>query len=47
MKILGIGVDMVKVSRIENILSKSYAKRFLTKVLHSKEINELKLLEDE
>ena len=38
MKILGIGVDMVKASRIESILSKKYAKRFLTKVLHTKEI---------
>ena len=38
MKILGIGVDMVKVSRIEHILSKNYARRFLTKVLHTEEI---------
>lgn len=34
MKILGIGVDMVKISRIEHILKQNYHKRFLTKVLH-------------
>lgn len=36
MKILGIGVDMVKISRIGSTLTKIYRKRFLTKVLHKK-----------
>jgi phosphopantetheinyl transferase (holo-ACP synthase) len=38
MKILGIGVDLVQNNRIKNVLSKSHARRFLKKVLHSDEI---------
>jgi holo-[acyl-carrier protein] synthase len=38
MKILGIGIDLVKIDRIEKILEKSYKLRFLTKVLHPKEL---------
>jgi len=38
MKILGIGVDMVKISRFENILNASYKQRLIVKVLHKKEI---------
>lgn len=36
-KILGIGVDLVKISRMEAFLSKSTANRFLTRVLHKTE----------
>ena len=39
MKILGIGVDMVKISRIQNILTQRYRERFLVKVLHEKEMD--------
>ncbi len=38
MKVLGVGVDLVKISRIQNILSKNYKLRFLTKVLHPQEL---------
>jgi len=38
MKILGIGVDLVANKRMENILSKSFNQRFLSKVLHAEEI---------
>jgi len=42
MNIFGIGVDVVKSARMKRILSSSYAERFLIKVLHPKEITELK-----
>lgn len=38
MKVLGIGVDLVQNSRIERVLSKSHARRFLTKVLNEEEL---------
>lgn len=38
MKILGIGVDLVQNSRIQKVLSKSHARRFLDKVLSPQEI---------
>lgn len=47
MKILGIGVDVVKISRIHNILQKNYHKRFLVKVLHQKEFDYFNTLTDE
>jgi len=34
MKILGIGIDLVMNSRIEKIITKSYAERFIKKFLH-------------
>jgi phosphopantetheinyl transferase (holo-ACP synthase) len=34
MRISGIGIDLVKIDRIQEILSKPYKKRFLVKVLH-------------
>lgn len=37
MGILGVGVDLCRVSRIQSILSKPYSPRFLTKVLHVQE----------
>lgn len=38
MRILGIGVDLVMNSRIEQILNKSYAERFIKKFLHEHEL---------
>jgi len=38
MKILGVGVDLVEISRIHHILQMNYRRRFLTKVLHPKEL---------
>lgn len=38
MKIWGIGVDLVQNSRISNVLDKSHARRFLTRVLHPEEL---------
>lgn len=42
MNIFGVGVDLVKSSRIKKILLSSYSERFLHKVLHPREIVELK-----
>lgn len=39
MKIWGIGVDLVQNSRISNVLDKSHARRFLTRVLHPEELS--------
>jgi holo-[acyl-carrier protein] synthase len=38
MRISGIGIDLVKIDRIQEILSKPYKKRFLVKVLHPEEL---------
>jgi phosphopantetheinyl transferase (holo-ACP synthase) len=46
MKILGIGVDVVKISRIQAILAKNYHPRFLVKVLHQKELDHFSQHED-
>lgn len=40
-KIIGIGTDIVKISRMSEILNKSYKKRFLEKVLNQTEISKL------
>ena len=40
-KILGIGTDIVEVARMIRILEKPSRDRFLQKVLHTQEINEL------
>ena len=37
-KILGIGVDVTKHSRMEKIIIATYAERFFSKVLHPLEI---------
>ena len=37
-KIIGIGVDICKIERINKILLKSYSTRFLTKALHENEL---------
>lgn len=42
MRILGIGVDLVKISRMQKILDRSYKLRFLTKVLHPLELEHFK-----
>lgn len=34
MKVLGIGIDLVKNSRIEHVVTKNYAERFIKKFLH-------------
>ena len=36
MKILGIGIDVTKISRFDHILAQNYHQRFLVKVLHTK-----------
>jgi phosphopantetheinyl transferase (holo-ACP synthase) len=36
MKILGIGIDLVKNSKIKNAVNKSHAERFIKKFLHPK-----------
>ncbi|OMJ93427.1 hypothetical protein SteCoe_3540 [Stentor coeruleus] len=38
MNIVGIGIDICKVSRIASILEKPYGKRFISRVLHPCEI---------
>ena len=45
--IKGIGVDVVKVPRIQKILSNRHRHRFLRKVLHQEEINEYQNKKDE
>ena len=42
-KIFGIGTDIIKNSRLENLLEKSYKKRFIERVLHLKEIEQFHL----
>ena len=42
MNIFGIGVDIVKNSRIKKILLSNYSERFIQKVLHPNEIQQLK-----
>lgn len=46
MSIFGIGVDIIKNPRIRNILLSNYSERFLNRVLHPKEITELKAKQD-
>jgi holo-[acyl-carrier-protein] synthase len=41
MPIIGIGVDLVKNARIHKILTSNYAERFLHKVLHTSELEEI------
>lgn len=48
MKVFGVGIDLVKITRIEKILKKNYNQRFLMKVLHPSELahfNNIKNLE--
>ena len=45
MGIFGIGIDLVKNDRIRKILLSSYAERFLVKVLHRSELEEIKAKE--
>jgi hypothetical protein len=34
MRVLGIGIDLVKNSRIEHVITKNHAERFIKKFLH-------------
>ncbi len=45
MKILGIGIDIVKKERIRNIFNK-YKDKFIKRILNSKEINLLEIKKD-
>jgi phosphopantetheine--protein transferase-like protein len=47
MQVLGVGVDLVKISRISDILRKNYKLRFLTKVLHPKELEHFQTITSE
>jgi holo-[acyl-carrier protein] synthase len=47
MKIFGIGIDLVKISRMQKILEQSYKQRFLTKVLHPRELEHFKDITNE
>lgn len=47
MKVLGIGIDLVKINRMEKILQQSYKLRFLTKVLHPRELEHFKEINNE
>jgi phosphopantetheinyl transferase (holo-ACP synthase) len=38
MRVLGVGVDLVMNARIEQILTKNYAERFIRKFLHEHEL---------
>ena len=38
MRLLGIGIDLVQNSRIEHIIAKNYAERFIKKFLHPQEL---------
>lgn len=44
--IKGIGTDIVSVQRFRLILGQSYKDRFISKVLHLNEINELNIKTD-
>jgi phosphopantetheinyl transferase (holo-ACP synthase) len=44
MKIFGIGIDIVQNKRIEQVLLKPTALRFVTRMLHSDEIKQLELI---
>jgi len=48
-RILGVGVDLCKVSRIQRIISKNeyFHRRFLTGVFHAKEVDEFNSKVDE
>jgi holo-[acyl-carrier protein] synthase len=45
--IKGVGVDITKITRFSKILKEKYAKNFLNKALHPKEILELNALKRE
>jgi len=47
MKILGIGIDLVMNSRIERIITKNYAERFIKKFLHETELQRYLAIENE
>ena len=45
MKILGIGIDLVKNSRMQQYFTRNYSDRFLKKFLHPSELDHLHSLE--
>lgn len=45
--IKGIGVDIAQISRFKKIIKSKHCENFLRKVLHSKEIEEFKLLNED
>lgn len=47
MKILGIGIDIIKISRMHKILKERYSARFLTRVLHPLELEHYKEITNE
>ena len=47
MKVLGVGIDLVKIGRIQKILAQSYKFRFLTKVLHPRELEHFQSITNE
>lgn len=47
MKILGIGVDLVRNSKIRHFMQQSYAQRFLKKFLHHQEMEFLEKIEND
>jgi len=47
MKVFGVGIDLVKINRIQKILDKNYKFRFLVKVLHPTELNYFSTIKDE
>lgn len=47
MKILGIGVDLVRNSKIRHFMQQSYAQRFLKKFLHHQEMDFLEKIEND
>lgn len=47
MKVFGIGIDIVQNKRIESVLAKTSALRFITKVLHSDEIQQFDTLKQD
>ena len=42
MRIVGVGVDITSIARISEILQKGYRQRFITRVLHWREIDRMK-----
>ena len=46
MKILGMGIDLVKNSRIEETMNKVYFNRFLKKFLHPTELTTFSAIEN-
>lgn len=46
MKVFGVGIDLVKINRIQKILEQNYKFRFLVKVLHPNELKHFSTIID-